>query len=306
MYKKDKYFESLSIEEISLEDRTFCLSYPLHDERLADSIRRIGIVQPLILKDPSPYVVIAGFKRLEAALSVCFDKIPCIIKEIDKKESVLIAINDNLSRGFNVVEKALCIDRMMKAGFSMSEVYGIMDMLRLEPHQTIVEKMQKLADAEPSFKDFLVKKRVSMKNITSLLWFEPEERQIIIDALSRFSLTESLLRELLALLSLIKLKEGSLSKGELADSKDPYDLRDRLKVRTNPRLTMLSDGLKQIKQRCSLPKNIDIKVDPFFEKEYIEILIKAKDQEEVDNALKKLERTLKEGYIRGIFELTKG
>jgi len=63
--------------------------------------------------------------------------------------------------------------------------------------------------------------------------------------------------------------------------------------------------LKEIKRQCAIPPNIDIKVDPFFEKEFIDILIKVRDTEEFGEALKKLTDILNNGHIGRIFGLAK-
>jgi hypothetical protein len=68
----------------------------------------------------------------------------------------------------------------------------------------------------------------------------------------------------------------------------------------------MEKDLFTVKQRCALPPNIDIKVDPFFEKEYIDILLKIKSENDVKASIEKLRTILEDGYIRSILELTQG
>jgi hypothetical protein len=49
-----------------------------------------------------------------------------------------------------------------------------------------------------------------------------------------------------------------------------------------------------------------VKVDPFFEKEFIDVGIRAERVEDVEEAIRSLDSLIKNGWLRSIFELTKG
>ena len=80
--------------------------------RLADSIRRYGILQPLTVRkndsdDNYPYELIAGERRLRAARSLGYFTVPCIIIEADERLSAEMAIIENLLReDLNMFEQA--------------------------------------------------------------------------------------------------------------------------------------------------------------------------------------------------------
>ena len=80
--------------------------------RLADSIRRYGILQPLTVRktandDPFSYELIAGERRLRAARLLGYLTVPCIIIEADEKMSAEMAIIENLLReDLNMFEQA--------------------------------------------------------------------------------------------------------------------------------------------------------------------------------------------------------
>ncbi len=80
--------------------------------RLADSIRRYGIIQPLTLRkvtddDSSLYELIAGERRLRAARLLGYTTVPCVIIEADEKMSAEMAIIENLLReDLNMFEQA--------------------------------------------------------------------------------------------------------------------------------------------------------------------------------------------------------
>ncbi len=80
--------------------------------RLADSIRRYGILQPLTVRETDPedsyrYELIAGERRLRAAKMLGYLTVPCIIKETDEQTAAELAIIENLLReDLNMFEEA--------------------------------------------------------------------------------------------------------------------------------------------------------------------------------------------------------
>ena len=80
--------------------------------RLADSIRRYGILQPLTVRrseddDMYDYELIAGERRLRAARMLGYFTVPCIVTQADEKMSAEMAIIENLLReDLNMFEQA--------------------------------------------------------------------------------------------------------------------------------------------------------------------------------------------------------
>ena len=89
---------------------------------LSDSIRRHGILQPLsVRRVGTAYELIAGERRLRAAQQAGLTDIPCIIMNMDDKESGMAAMIENLQRqDLDFIEEAAGISRLMSS-FSMSQ-----------------------------------------------------------------------------------------------------------------------------------------------------------------------------------------
>ena len=95
-------------------------SEPLNE--LAESIRRHGILQPLsVRRSGGGYVLIAGERRLRAAQLAGLTEIPCIVMNMDEKESGMAAMIENLQRqDLDFVEEAMGISLLMSQ-WSMSQ-----------------------------------------------------------------------------------------------------------------------------------------------------------------------------------------
>ena len=91
-------------------------------DELADSIRQHGILQPLsVRRAGTGYELIAGERRLRAAMQAGVTDIPCIIMNMDAKESGMAAMVENLQRqDLDFIEEACGIRRLL-ADFGMSQ-----------------------------------------------------------------------------------------------------------------------------------------------------------------------------------------
>ena len=95
-----------------------------HDalSELAESIRRHGILQPLsVRRVGTVYELIAGERRLRAAQLAELNEIPCIVMNMDDKESGMAAMIENLQRqDLDFIEEAWGISGLMRS-WAMSQ-----------------------------------------------------------------------------------------------------------------------------------------------------------------------------------------
>ena len=89
---------------------------------LSDSIRQHGILQPLsVRRITGGYELIAGERRLRAAQMAGVTDIPCIVMNMDQRESGTAAMVENLQRqDLDFVEEARGISFLMES-WSMSQ-----------------------------------------------------------------------------------------------------------------------------------------------------------------------------------------
>ena len=68
-------------------------------EELADSIKRYGVIQPLVVQKKNDYYeIIAGERRWRAAKLAKLKEVPVVIKEYEPQEASEIALIENLQR----------------------------------------------------------------------------------------------------------------------------------------------------------------------------------------------------------------
>lgn len=124
-------------------------------QQLAESIRSVGVIQPLtVCKNRNRYAIIAGERRWRAARLAGLSEIPCIVRSYDTIRQMEISLIENIQRDdLNPVEEAQAIQALMeecglqqqqvaeRVGKSRSAVANLLRILSLPP---IV--LQKVAD----------------------------------------------------------------------------------------------------------------------------------------------------------------
>jgi ParB family chromosome partitioning protein len=99
-------------------------SQPRHSFRasslaeLADSIRRRGVLQPVLVEDAGGgrYLIVAGERRVRAARLAGLDRVPVIVRSFSPEERLEIALIENLQReDLTPIEEARAYRQLMEA-----------------------------------------------------------------------------------------------------------------------------------------------------------------------------------------------
>ena len=92
---------------------------------LATSIKKLGVIQPLIIRQSANgYELVAGERRWRASRIAGLKKVPCIIKEYDDRQNAIVAIIENMQReDLNPIEEAEGLKSMAdEYGFTQEEM----------------------------------------------------------------------------------------------------------------------------------------------------------------------------------------
>ena len=140
-------------------------------QELADSIKAQGIIQPIVVRKVGfeKFEIIAGERRWRAAQLVGLAQVPVVIKEIDDRSAMAIALIENIQReDLNSLEEAEALKRLIDE-FEMT-------------HQLIAEAIGKsratvtnllrLIDLHPEVKKLLASNQLEMGHARALLAVE--------------------------------------------------------------------------------------------------------------------------------------
>jgi len=89
-------------------------------QELADSISAHGVIQPILVRpSKGSYEIVAGERRYRAARRAGLTQIPAIVRELDDRQNMLVALIENMQReDLNCMEEA-------RGLLEMQETYGL-------------------------------------------------------------------------------------------------------------------------------------------------------------------------------------
>lgn len=141
---------------------------------LAKSIEENGILQPLTVRKVSQteYEIIAGERRLRAAVLAGYVKVPCIIIKCNDRESAMLALLENLQRcDLGIFEEARGISRLIRR-------YGITQeqaAKKLGKSQSAVANKLRLLNLTYEEQDWIVQAGLSERHARALLRIYDQE-----------------------------------------------------------------------------------------------------------------------------------
>ncbi len=145
-------------------------------EELADSIKKHGIIQPVIVRSQGDkYELIAGERRCKAAALAGLTKIPAIVREMDDKESAKVSLLENLQRkNLSAIEEARTYKKILELD-NMTQDDLAKTMGKSQP--AIANKIRLLGLPE-EVQDALIKNQISERHARSLLNVKDKEQQL--------------------------------------------------------------------------------------------------------------------------------
>lgn len=159
-------------------------------KRLSDSIKMSGIIQPLIVrKSPDGgYRLIAGERRLKAAVMAGVRRVPCVVHKTDDETAALYSLLENLQRSnLTVFEEAEGINRLItEYGVSQSEAAA-----RLGISQSGLSNKLRLLKLSESIKERISSARLTERHARAVLRLPEESRDEALDRIIAEGLTVS-------------------------------------------------------------------------------------------------------------------
>lgn len=198
-------------------------------EELTESIKKYGVIQPIIVrKDNDIYTIIAGERRWRACKNANIKSMPCIVRDIENKNASEIALIENIQReDLNPIDEANAYDFIMdRYGITQEEVSNIVGKSRV-----YVTNIMRLSNLDSYVKEKIVNNEISAGHGRAILSLSPEKQ---------IALTNLIIKEDLSVRDVEKLvRDTKKPKRRVQPEKDKYlayveeMLTDRFSSRVN-------------------------------------------------------------------------
>ncbi|MGJ0516135.1 MAG: ParB/RepB/Spo0J family partition protein [Methylomicrobium sp.] len=168
-------------------------------QELADSIKAQGVIQPVVVRqlENEKYEIVAGERRWRAAQLAGLQEVPVVVKEIDDRTAMAVALIENIQReDLNPLEEAEALARLLDE-FDMTH-QQIAD--AVGKSRVTVTNLLRLLDLHPEVKKLLLNKHIEMGHARALLGLEGQKQVVAAYKIDKEGLTvraaERLVREL--------------------------------------------------------------------------------------------------------------
>lgn len=150
---------------------------------LEESIRSLGIIQPLVVRplagegDEGCYEILAGERRFRAAIRAGLEKVPVVIRDVDDRIAVVITLVENLQRvDLNPMEQAHGIHRLMSEfELTQKEVAKLLGVR----NQSTISRALGLLKLAPEVQAFIKEKKIDAGHAKTLLGMDPTTQVVL-------------------------------------------------------------------------------------------------------------------------------
>lgn len=155
---------------------------------LAESIKEHGVIQPIVVRRiGDKYEIIAGERRYKASVIAGKQTIPAIITELNDKDSVEIALIENVQReNLTPIEEAISYKKILDMGYLNQEKLAE----KLGKTQSTVANKLRLLNLDEDVQEALLQDKISERHARSLLKLKDRMKQrLMLDRIIKERLT---------------------------------------------------------------------------------------------------------------------
>lgn len=207
-------------------------------QELADSIKQVGVLQPILVQDRKDhYEIISGERRWRAAKLAGLKEVPAIIRNYTEREIVEISLIENIQRqDLDPIEEARAYKRLLtEFNLKQDEVAE-----RVSKSRAAVTNSIRLLKLDERVQDMVVEEKISTGHARALLGVEDAEEQ--------YELAQKIFDERLSVREVEKLVKN-LHKPAKPKKKDDktmqavyLDIEEKLKQKLSTKVTISVKG----------------------------------------------------------------
>ncbi len=157
-------------------------------QELADSIKAQGVIQPIVVRliAEDKYEIIAGERRWRASQLAALQEIPVVIRDIDDKTAMAVALIENIQReDLNALEEAEALKRLVDE-FDMTHQQAAD---AVGKSRAMVSNLLRLLELPNEVKTLLSKGLIEMGHARALLTLDIDKQIEIANKIVKHSLT---------------------------------------------------------------------------------------------------------------------
>ncbi len=302
----------LDLKRIDLKDRFFIYTFLPNLDNLFTSIRKAGILHPLVVQEKGSgnmVRIICGFKRALVAEKLKLSPVTVLLysaDEINELEAFRLSLLENLgTRPLNLVEKAICLEKLITM-FKVEQEHVIneyLPLLSLHPHQRVLESYLRIARLQAEAQTLIARNELPLAVGEKFFNFRQEDQEEVAKLLSHLKTGIQVADEILTHLYEISQREEATAGAILndldlwktvEDEKENHGnktrvVRQRLRKRRFPGFTHRKESFRKAVGMLPLAPTLTIIPSPSFEREDLKVTFSFRGKEDLDTMIHRLE-----------------
>ena len=314
----------IPLSNLNLADGSFRITFAPRLEDLEQSIRTVGLIQPIIVRHTpeGTYQIVSGYKRVLVMQGLARQSIPTLVHEaadLTPAQAFLWNLHENATtRRLNLIEKTNALSKL-KQFLSPSEedlVNKYLPLLGEAPSYKILHQFLSLEGLTNPMKELIVANDLALSSAGRIAEFTPSTQQELLAVLTHIRSSTNKLNELLTLIREISARDGLtveeiLGRYQLlqvvADPHaSPVDkvraLRQTLRGIRLPQLTERQQHLTKLIEGLDLPETARVVTDPYFEREKFKLEYQFSHPDELSQLVEKIQDAFSKQKWQQIFE----
>ena len=205
--KEKETIEYLDLKHlVPFRNHPFKLRGGEEKEQLLQSIKTQGAIEPLIVRPISEgeYEVISGHRRMEICKELGMEKIPVIVRNLDRDEAIISMVDSNLKREeISPMEKARAyqmktdamkrkMGRRTKEEIAQDEAMGIKRMnadeelaQQVGESPATIQRYKTLNKLVPELQDMVDEGKIPVNTGADIAQMKPAEQKVLADAIQK-------------------------------------------------------------------------------------------------------------------------
>ena len=265
----DYKYQRIKLDRIDTTDAFYRITTTQDKSSIFDSLRRIGLISPVTLKetDRRP-IIVSGFRRFETCRQLGWETLPCRVLPCDTSHAkcVELSIADNTTqRSLNIIEQARCLRLLSDPRIGTRLSVEMADSLGISLNKAYVSKLNKILLATETIQKGIISGEISMPVALLLSELSNDAADAVATLFSKMPMGSNKQREVLLYLMEISARDDiplrhlvsegaiqdTLNNDELEGNQKSRIVRSYLKNRRYPRLVSIE---KQFQERVSALK----------------------------------------------------
>ncbi len=292
--------KNIRLSLVDTGDETFRVSDPAGASLLAESIRAVGLLNPVVLQENGKggYRIVSGFRRIAALRSLGWDEIPSRVAtaEADFDGLAFLAVSENAaSRPLSIMEESRAV-ALLGPGRPWEERTKLAEKaLRLAANPRHLERLESLSRLPAFIREAISSEAVAFAMALTLGRLPEDDARVLAELFSILKLSLSKQRELLDIstdiskrdeVALREVLAGPAIAAILEESGGDRGLaarrvREHLKRRRFPHLSAAEENFSRNAAELRLPQGAAWEPPPFFEGEQHTLSIRVKSRAEL-------------------------